>query len=127
MSDQTRDEFYALPAREFSPEWDFGVMWRETPDKEWPLWRVSWIVNTGEIYAVSRDQYRLLGVVPAVGEYPNPKVGDSASLDKWHEFNRAQDIEKVMEGWASGEPHKPLSWVEARIHAWRNARAQAAL
>lgn len=108
-------EFHAKDERRWSPEWDFGVMWseHESNTHSWPFWRVSWIVNTGELYAQRSigNRVHLLGVVPPVGDYPH------GSHEMWTAFKNAQDIEKVMDGWAEGEPHKPLSWIEERLAA----------
>ncbi|MDY7079318.1 MAG: hypothetical protein SXV54_20585 [Chloroflexota bacterium] len=43
------DEWSGLPCRERSTEVDFGVWWR-VPGSPY-TWRVSWIQNTGELYA----------------------------------------------------------------------------
>jgi hypothetical protein len=118
----TRDEFYSSDEREFSPEWDYGVMWRDGDlDRAWPTWRVSWVVATGEVYACSHDRYWILGVVPAVGDYPTSSgVSEQGALDRWAEYNKAQDIERVMKGWAD-KSHRSLEWVEKRIRAWEDS------
>jgi len=43
------DEWSGLPCRKRSPEVDFGVWWR-VPGSPY-TWRVSWIRDTGELYA----------------------------------------------------------------------------
>jgi len=43
------DEWSGLPCRERSPEVDFGA-WRQVPGIPY-TWRVSWIQDTGELYA----------------------------------------------------------------------------
>jgi len=54
-------------ARALSREWDFGVWWR-VPGCRW-TWRVSWIEDTGELYArelaPASDRFVLLAVLPA--------------------------------------------------------------
>lgn len=66
------------PKRRGSPETDFGVRWTQN-GSNWPLWRISWIGWTGELYAVE------LGSFPArfcvLGVY-------------------AQEDLSVMDGWA---------------------------
>jgi hypothetical protein len=110
--------FHDDPVRYRSPEWDFGVMWIDTGAVyRWPLWRVSWIVETGELYAQTGNRIKLLGIVPPVGEYPYPSADPSARnrMDAWTAFKDAQTIERIMEGWAEGEPHKPLQWIMDRL------------
>jgi len=109
----TLEQFYAdVPKRMASPEWDFGVNWYSF--RPYPLWRVSWVVETGEVYAYcgARDTVRVLGIVPPVGEYPW-----SAGMPAWTAFKDAQQIETVMDGWAEGDFHKSLAWVEQRLVA----------
>lgn len=50
--------------RKKSPEFDYGVWWTPTGNAhEFPRWSVSWIKNTGEIYARNgrEDKYIVLG------------------------------------------------------------------
>ena len=75
------------PRRKASKEVDFGVHW--TLDGHWPTWRVSWIEETGELYARELDggdRYILLGVFP-----------------------KREEVETFMEGWAEG-PHILEAW-----------------
>jgi hypothetical protein len=57
------DEWAGLPCRERSTEVDFGVWWR-VPASPY-TWRVSWIQDTGELYArelaPDSDRFVLLG------------------------------------------------------------------
>jgi hypothetical protein len=103
--------FYSAdPRRDRSPEWDYGVEWRGEYD--WPRYRVSWVVETGEVYAYRQggdESVRVLGVVDRVGEYPY-----SAGHDAWAAFRDAQPIERVLEGWAE-QPTQELSWVVGRL------------
>lgn len=123
MNDEARypslDAFYgANRERLTSPEWDYGVMWTHDdiadPATAWPHLRVSWIVKTGEVYALELGgpgRVLVLGVVAAVGEYPwSENEGGS-----WGAWRDAQTIDRLLDGWAEGEPHKPLSWVSQRI------------
>ena len=41
------------PERKQSGEIDFGCWWGENGPATWPRFMVSWICNTGELYAVS--------------------------------------------------------------------------
>jgi hypothetical protein len=105
-------EFHDLdPVRARSPEWDYGVHWIEREGMAWPIWRVSWIVETGELYAVKLagdNEVRVLGVVPKVGDYPYNRE------QTWKAFNDAQTIEQVMKDWAE-EPRRPLVWAVERL------------
>ena len=89
-------KWIAAPQRRASPEVDFGVWWRSL---RVPLstWRVSWIQNTGELYAceLGGDRYILLG-----------------------KFNARQEVEERMAGWAESAlileiffARFPLGWV----------------
>ena len=100
--------------RRFSPEWDYGVHWRDGR-MHWPRYRVTWVVVTGEVISVqlgSLDGTRnvqVMGVVPMVGTYPK----DS---DDWGDFRVQQEIEGVLEGWS--ELVAPdLDWVRRRLEA----------
>jgi hypothetical protein len=103
-------QFYAeKPIRERSPEWDFGVHWRNGA-RDWPRYRVSWIVRTGEVYAFApQDDVILLGVVPSVGEYPY-----AGTMENWAAFKNEQPIERLMKGWAE-ESNPQLDWVRRRL------------
>lgn len=107
-------EFYADPIRARSPEWDFGVHWINGVD-EWPRWRVSYVVETGDLYAQQHgreDTILLLGKLEVVGEYPYGvrKPGE------WSAFNRAQPVERILAGWAETDrPH--LDWIRDRLAA----------
>ena len=65
-----------------SPELDFGVWWRLI--NEWPHWRVSWIEDTGELYAVELihqpDRYIVIA-----------------------HFKTEEEVEAAMRGWAKGD------------------------
>ena len=56
------EEWIDKPIRSKSGEVDFGVLWR-LAGANFPLWRVSWIANTGELYAKDEttDRYVVLG------------------------------------------------------------------
>lgn len=43
------------PERRRSPEVDFGVWWTRRDGLAEPTWRISWIEQTGELYAVRND------------------------------------------------------------------------
>ncbi len=85
--------------RSISNEVDFGFYWTPNGNENvFPRWRVSWIVNTGELYAVqvAKDRYILLDVV-----------------------RERTEVDKLMEGWAeSGSPiYHNLRSLARRIEA----------
>lgn len=106
--------FYDADARrDPSPEWDFGVHWKGEYD--WPRYRVSWVIETGELYAVElggQGRVYVLAVVDRVGDYPY-----SGGHDAWVRFKDAQPIEQVLSGWA--ESDQELGWVVRRLEEVR--------
>lgn len=46
------------PARARSPEVDYGCWWMLNGPREFPRWRVSFIVDTAEVYAVKLEGHR---------------------------------------------------------------------
>jgi hypothetical protein len=101
--------FYdANPARATSPESDYGVHWHEG-DATFPVWRVSYIKDTGEIYAIRLqgrdDRVTLLGRC-------NPDPADV--------YYRTLD--KILDGWAELDAERRrLSWVAGRLSGAPNA------
>ena len=93
-------QWITKPIRVKSPEVDFGVWWKLTPGDQ-PIegiqafggillnaglnarWRVSWIQDTGELYAkeLSPDSERMI----VLGHYPTREA-----------------VEAKMSGWAEG-------------------------
>lgn len=65
---QTIKEFFADKTRMRSREVDFGVWWRD--GRNYPTYRVSWIADTGEVYALDQTEQRveLLGKVATEAE-----------------------------------------------------------
>lgn len=98
------DEWIRNPNREHPPEVLFGVMWsleinnegRVTP----PLWEVSWIANTGELYAHNREHtnwFILLGIFKTREEVDQAMCGwDDSKLanndDLYHWAKRLDNI-----------------------------------
>lgn len=87
----------AEPARARSPEVDYGCWWWIRRPTEHPRWRVSFIVDTGEVYAVAMagqrpDQFIVLGRVTGgrqAMEAADPPFGGQ------------------VRGWAEGEMRLP--------------------
>ena len=72
-------EWIGEEKRERSGEIDYGVWWG-LYEKKFPFWRVSWIRNTGELYAVNLatyDEYIILG-----------------------HYETEEEVERRMKGWA---------------------------
>jgi hypothetical protein len=123
-----RDAFESVERRRFSPEWDFGVHWQFSDrGPEWPRYRVSWILETGELYAVANTgpdarNVHVLAVVEKVGDYPYPSdsAGGYSSGRAWTTFKDAQEIERLMDGWA--DEGRSLDWIRRRV-ADRDAAA----
>lgn len=65
--------------RHGSKEVDFGFNWKLRTGQRYPLWRLSWIENTGELYAVNMknlDDFIVIG-----------------------KFNSLEDVENFLSGW----------------------------
>jgi len=105
--------FYSARAeRRISPETEFGVDWR-AGNRDWPLWRVSYIWKTHELYAVRLmpgipGPARLLGVVP-------PEPGTDPRRDPYQ-----RSLDKILDGYADADVSgHDLAWVEQRLAAAR--------
>lgn len=105
LTETTKDVFFARQDRALSLEADYGVHWRHEPFT-WPVWRVSYIRNTGEVYAIeqhARARVIILGTVPA----------DDPAIDGIY----YRTLDQILDGWAD-EPHRDITWVADRIAAW---------
>jgi hypothetical protein len=99
----TLQEFYASdPQRAQSREVRYGTLWREFAPV--PAYRLAWVQNTGELYAVElsepderKDPVEVLGVL-----WSGPQV------------------EACLAGWSErcGE-QRSLLWARDRIRRWR--------
>lgn len=109
--------FYADdPRRERSPEHDYGVWWRDQDD--YPVWRVSWVENTGEVYALRLQEGGAYspgpGAVAVTAGEPTGRVellGVIAAEDP-----PEQGVEHALEGWTErcGE-RGSLGWVRDHV------------
>lgn len=94
-----KEIFFADERRAKSGEIDFGVWWRD--GSEYPTYRVSFIVDTGELYALDMQETNaeLIGVIEGANEE-----------------DRRATVEAVLEGWADkcGQLNS-LSWVRRRV------------
>lgn len=95
------EAFYAADdRRRLSGEADYGVHWRQDPRQPWPTWRVSYIRDTGEVYAAAPGgPVELLGTVP-----PDDQPHYYATLDA------------ILEGWPDAH-RQGLDWVRGRLAA----------
>ena len=117
------ERFYSdNPARRYSPEADYGVHWLLD---DWPgTWRVSYVRDTGEVYAVFQGPTRAgliptgetavisgteEGLVLALGTFP---VDENAGPhDVYY-----RGLDQLLSGWADHctEPNG-LAWMIQRI------------
>ncbi|HWF25995.1 MAG TPA: hypothetical protein VG275_11135 [Solirubrobacteraceae bacterium] len=89
--------------REFSPEVDFGVWWRNEGESQ--TWRVSWVRDTGEVYAVTAGRpEEVLAVLADSAGRPHPR----------------EHVDWLLDGWGErcGDPGS-LDWVRDRVGAHR--------
>lgn len=92
----TLEGFYtADERRRRSGEVDFGVWW--TLPNSHVTWRVSWVADTGELYAVASHHTggRELGPVRLCGVFPTRQL-----------------VEEVLEGWAERCGPGGLAWLQ---------------
>jgi len=108
------EEYYAEnPNRRYSGEIDYGCDWKDSystdPNQ---FYRVSYVENTGEIYAIElayggevgyRDNQSngfvaILGVIPA----------DERKCGKY-----SQTLDEILDGWADSD--QKISWVKERL------------
>ena len=117
------ESFYSdNPARRYSPEADYGVHWLLD---DWPgTWRVSYVRDTGEVYAVFQGPTRAgliptgetavisgteEGLVLALGTFP---VDENAGPNEVY----YRGLDQLLSGWADHctEPNG-LAWMIQRI------------
>ena len=94
------------PARARSPEVDFGCWWSIGDPCGFPHWRVSWIKDTGELYAV--EMY---------GHRPDRFVVLAR-------FDGRAAVEAAMQGWAESETLRGLTDLIARFGGGPHANAK---
>lgn len=90
-------EWISTPERKRSPEVDFGCWWTLNIGKDDirrpPFWRVSWIKDTGELYAVNLSQDTFFVIATISGR---EHVEDL--MDGWAESNKQFHMDLRM--WA---------------------------
>ena len=106
MSYPTIESYYdGRPGRRRSGEADYGVHW--TVRGNCTRWRVSYVRNTGEVYAVRRSSDRDTTIV--LGTFPADEGAGPADV-------YYQGLERHLEGWALRcTIPGSLAWVQARM------------
>lgn len=99
--------FYdANPEREPSPEADYGVQWRGLDGADFPLWRVSFVRDTGDVYAT---QHRT-GVTVLLGKAPVVPEGEGEG--PWY-----RALDDILLGWADACLNREtIQWVSDRVN-----------
>lgn len=116
MSDTVKfpnlDAFYDdNPERRRSGEADYGVMWRGA--KSWPLYRVSYVQATGEVYAVAQGGSREVTILAVVPPDPDNRVetGDWGTGDTYY-----RTLDGLLDGWADRSVSRhSLTWIKSRL------------
>jgi hypothetical protein len=108
---ETRDDFWLDDLRRLSSaESDYGVHWRHM-GADWPRWRVSYVRDTGDVYAICQQspfEVLLLGTVPA------DPVDETVPFEKRESWYRTLD--QILDGWAEPDiSGHDLAWVQARL------------
>jgi len=102
------DVFYdERPERRTSGEVGYGVHWHAVGP--WPLWRVSYIRATGEVYAVEQHakcRVQVLGIVA-----PDP-------VEDRHTDSYYATLDQIFTGWAEPDiSGHDLAWIRQRLAA----------
>ena len=113
------------PERRTSGEADYGVHWR-IHRCHWPLWRVSYIQATGEIYAVQQHDacpVRVLGVIPPD---PDERTNGAERVrgTPWayeNDLGRGtyyRTLDGILEGWSDPDVSgHDLAWITRKLAA----------
>lgn len=90
----SKEKFYSVEARKLSGEVDYGVWWRN--GRTYPTYRVSFVVDTGELYATDQHEQ----IIILLGKIEG---GEQAA-------------EKQLKGWAEecGKINS-LEWIKERV------------
>lgn len=111
---RTLADFYAArPARKTSPEADYGVHWAGPGPLSAP-WRVSYVQDTGEIYATQGNRRtEVLGWVQPDPDHRNEPGGNPAGPTYY------ETLDRILAGWAElGRGERKLSWVQLRLESY---------
>lgn len=95
---RTLEAFYAQrPERRRSKESDYGVHWH-TPDERHPLWKLAYVQETGELYAMAQSPPHVVALVATL-------------------LPVTRDIDVILGGWEDPEITGGwnLDWVGRRV------------
>jgi hypothetical protein len=91
------EEFYdADPRRRSSDEVEFGSEWR---DADQIRFGVSWVADTGEVYAM-REPMEPIDVIPGFGtEIVEPMDVETVTVEVLATIAERDEVERRLEGW----------------------------
>ncbi|MGZ4619285.1 MAG: hypothetical protein ACXV5Q_08065 [Frankiaceae bacterium] len=103
--------------RRESPEVSFGDGWRRHSDKH-ATYRLSWVVDTGELYAVREPHHGgLLASYLDQLRIDQPDT-DELTVEVLAVFPRREAVEEALSGWQKKmEHHNSLDWVRRQLAA----------
>ena len=116
------DEFYDQdPRRRSSEETEYGRGWSEKGRR----WGVSWVADTGELYAM-REATGRLGISPTIllgvspmdlsGTSKGPITTDSLTVEVLAVIGESAEVDRLMHGWREAmRARNSLRWVRGRI------------
>jgi len=92
------EAFYADdPRRRASGEVDYGVHWTE-PGSRWPQYRVSFVEETGELYAAELK----------------PLPIDEGRVELLGKFDDREAVDRALRGWPDACGPGGMDWIRAR-------------
>ena len=106
------EDFYTdNPKRRHSGEADFGAHWRNgrRPDSNFtPRYRISYVEETGELYA---EEHRS-GAVFLVGVVPSEDINHTGEERYWEKLDR-----EILKGWSMqcARNDYGIQWVKERL------------
>lgn len=107
------DKWSAAPYRKRSSEVDFGVWW-QLPTSPY-TWRVSWIKDTGELYAREQapnsDRFVLLGIFPTREAVEDRMAGWAEKNNLEQFFPKLTAVEDSTRPVACIRCDKPATWL----------------
>ena len=108
------EEFYdADPRRRASPEVEFGREWR---DAQGMRYEISWVADTGEVYAM-RQPMEPIDVIPAFGtEVVEPLDVDTVTVEILATIPDREDLERRLARWPDVmADDDSMSWVRTQL------------
>ena len=110
------DEFYdADPRRRASDEVEFGSDWHDADQVRFEL---SWVVDTGEIYAM-RMPMEPIDYDPVFGSsMVEPLDADTVTVEVLGVFADRDEVESRLSGWQEAMPKEnSLVWARERLRS----------